>query len=248
MIKLLLPVRDILVTQPFGTSFTWYDPKKGKYVDFYQNLGFKGHMGIDFLANDGCMIRATHTGKVNKAYFNNGAGNYVEIIDESGEFATGYCHLKNFNVKVGDKIIMGKKIGEADNTGVYTTGSHLHFEIKLLDKNFNVLNKDNGYGGCVDPSQYFANQYGDKWFKPACYHRYGIKQDWLAEFNMRFKNVWLHRQLKKIGRLNLVNDTNTINKLVYGGWSLEEAINPAMNYVADHLKKDDLKRGIKPFE
>jgi hypothetical protein len=114
-----------------------------------------------------------------------------------------------------------------------------------LDKHFNVLNKDNGYGGCVDPSPYFANQYGDKWYEPACYHRYGRKQDRLAEFNMRFKNVWLHKQLG--AQLNKVNDTKFINKLVYGFWSFEEAINPAMNFITNHLKKNDLKRGLTPF-
>lgn len=246
MIALTYPLRDILITQPFGTSFIWYDEKKGKYVDFYQNLGFKGHMGVDFFAKGGKVL-ATHNGKINRAYFNQGAGNYVEIIDETGTFATGYCHLASFNVKVGDKVQIGQTIGVPDNTGVYTTGSHLHFEIKLLDKRGNVLNKDNGYNGCVDPSPYFANTYGDKWFEPASYHRYGRKQDWLAEFNMRFKNVWLHKQLGK-NRLNKVSDTKFINKLIYGNWSYEEAINPAMNFIADYLKKDDLKRGWKPFE
>jgi murein DD-endopeptidase MepM/ murein hydrolase activator NlpD len=244
MIQLLLPVKDIQVSQPFGTSFTWFDSKQGRYVDFYQNIGYAGHMGIDFRAND-CAVLATHSGRINRAYYNQGAGNYVEIIDESGDFSTGYAHLKSFNVKVGDKVTMGKIIGIADNTGVYTTGSHLHFEMKLLDKNSNVINKDNGYGGCIDPSEFFANQHGGKWYEPASYHRYGRKQDWLAEFNMRFKNLWLHRKLGK--QLNKIYDTKFINKLVYGGWSFDEALNPAMNFITDHLKKDDYKRGLVPF-
>ncbi len=245
MIQLIYPLRDIKVTQPFGTSFTWYDNDKKKYVDFYKNLGFDGHMGIDFMARNGAPVYATHTGKINKAYYNNGAGNYVEIMDESGEFATGYAHLLFFTVKVGDKITMGKQIGLANNTGIYTTGSHTHFEMKLYFLG-SVLNKKNGYGGCIDPAPYFKNQYGDKWFEPAAYHRYGIKQNLLAEFNMRFKNVWLHKKLGK--QLNKINDTSFINKLVYGGWSFEEAINPAMNEITDNLKKNDYKRGFKPFQ
>ena len=245
MIKLNYPLRDIMITQPFGTSFMWFDESKGKYVDFYQNLGYKGHMGLDFFAIGG-KVFATHDGKINKAYFHKGAGNYVEIIDTSGKFATGYAHLESFNVKVGDKVKAYQQIGVPDNTGVYTTGGHVHFEIKRLDGNGAVINKGNGYGGCEDPAPYFANTYGDKWYEPACYHRYGRNQDWLAEFNMRFKNVWLHKQLGKT-RINKINDTRFINKLVYGGWSLEEALNPAMNFTADYLKKDDVKRGMKPF-
>lgn len=244
--KLLLPVRDILITQPFGTSFTWYDKNKGKYVDFYKNLGYDGHMGIDFFAKDGCNVLAAHEGKVNKAYFTKGAGNYIEIITDG--YSTGYAHLKDFKVKVGDKVKAGQVIGTADNTGIYTTGSHLHFELKPLDSLDRVIQRDNGHNGCIDPAPFFVEQYGKNWYQPAAYHRYGRKADYWAEFNMRFKNYWLHRQLKKINRLNNIYDTIFINKLVYGGWSYDEAINPAMNIIANYIKKDDLKRGIKPFE
>lgn len=245
MIKLLYPLRDIQITQPFGTSFTWYDPDKKKYVDFYKNLGLNGHQGIDFMAKNGCPVLATHNGEVHKAYFHNGAGNYVEIIDETYKFATGYCHLEKIDVKVGDKIYAGEEIGTADNTGVYTTGSHLHFEFKLLGEYWKT-DKTNGYNGCSDPAQYFKNQYGNNWDKPAAYHRYWRKQDWLAEFNMRFKNVWLHKKLGK--SLNKIYDTCFINKLVYGAWSFDEAINPAMNFITDYLTKSQMQRGFKPFQ
>lgn len=245
MIKLLYPLRDIQITQPFGASFTWYDPEKKKYVDFYKNLGLQGHQGIDFMAKTGAPVLATHHGKVTKAYFHKGAGNYVEILDETREFATGYCHLEKFDVKAGDPVYAGEEIGTADNTGVYTTGSHLHFEIKLLDE-YLKTDKANGYNGCTDPAQYFKNQYGDNWNKPAAYHRYWKKQDWGKDFNTRFKNAWLHRRLGK--NINKVNDSGFINKLVYGNWSFEEAINPAMNFITDHLTKEQMKRGLKPFE
>jgi len=168
-----LPLRDIQVTQYFGSSFTWYDPVKKKYVDFYKNLGLNGHQGVDFYAMDGCPVLATHNGKINKAYFNKGAGNYIEIMDEGYRFTTGYCHLKSMNVEKGDSVKIGDIIGYADNTGVYTTGSHLHFELKELSERHDVINKNNGYGGCIDPAPYFTSK---KWNEPAAYHRYGRKQ------------------------------------------------------------------------
>jgi hypothetical protein len=161
-------------------------------------------------------------------------------------YKTIYYHLEKVLVKAGDKIKQGQIIGLADNTGKYTTGSHLHFGLKFL-KNGKVENYYNGYFGAVDPAPYFANMHGQKWYEPAAYHRYGRKQEWLAEFNTRFKNVWLHRKLIRMNRLNAVNDTIFINKIVYGGWAFDEAINPAMNSVANFVKKDDFNKGLYPF-
>ena len=245
---LLLPVKDIKVTQPFGTSFTWYDPKKKKYVDFYKNLGYAGHMGIDFLSiNQVCL--ASHDGIVTRSVDSPSAGKYVEItkLDDSGNgFKTLYCHLESYSVKNGDRVKQGQIIGITDNTGIYTTGSHLHFELKLI-RNFNeVIDNDNGFGGAIDPSEFFVELHGNKWYEPASYHRYGRRQEWLAEFNMRFKNIWLHKTLGE--RIKMIYDTKFINKLVYGGYSYEEAINPAMDFITNYLKKDDYKRGMKPFQ
>lgn len=248
--KLLLPVRDIHITQEFGVSFTWFDKEKGKFVDFYKNLGLNGHMGIDFRAKMGCKVTAAHEGKINKAYFNKGAGNYIEILGtgEADGYATGYAHLEEMHVKEGDRVKAGQVIGTADNTGVYTTGDHLHFELKPVDSLGRATLKNNGYNGCINPAPFFVEQYGKDWFQPAAYHRYGRKADYWKEFNMRFKNYWLHRQLKKINKLGNIYDNIFINKLVYGFWSFDEAINPAMNFITDHLTKDELKRGLKPFE
>lgn len=238
-LKLLLPVKDILISQPFGVS----------YVDFYTKLGMKGHNGVDFFAFDGCKILASHDGLVTYAGEDGDGGISITLtrtINGTG-FKTIYYHLQKCLVKVGDKVTQGQIIGLADNTGKYTTGSHLHFGLKFIT-NGSVDDYDNGYFGAVDPAPYFANMHGNNWYQPAAYHRYGRSGDYLAEIKMRFKNIWLHKKLIKINRLNSIYDNIFINKLVYGGWSFDEAINPAMNQIANFVKKTDFEKGIVPFK
>lgn len=239
MLKLLLPVRDVFITQPFGANF----------VDFYQKLGMTAHNGTDFRAKDGCPVLAAHNGIVAFAGTDGDGGISVAIefiVDDSG-YKTIYYHLRSHNVIKGEAVCAGDIIGYADNTGKYTTGSHLHFGLKFIE-NGKVKDYNNGYFGAVDPAPYFEARYGKYWDKPAAFHRYGRKQDWKAEWTMRFKNVWLHKRLIKINMLSKINDTEFINALVYGGWSFEDAINPAMYEIWSNLKKNEyVDENKRPF-
>jgi hypothetical protein len=235
-----LPVRDIQITQPFGANF----------LDFYAQWGLKGHPGIDFRAKCGCRIIAAHEGIVSWSGRGKDGGIGVEIWDKEKCFKTFYYHHKENSKKIhkGIKVSAGEVIALADNTGKYTTGDHEHFELYFVDEDGNTLNKNNGYGGSVDPAPYFEKEYGRHWDKPAAYHRYGRKQEWLAEFNMRFKNIWLHKQLKKVKQLHKIYDNEFINAMVYGGWDFDSVINPAMCELWKHLKKSEYENGRKPFE
>jgi hypothetical protein len=236
--KFLLPVKDILVTQPFGVN----------YANFYTAMGLKGHNGVDFLAHTGCKVLAAHDGVVTFAGEDGDGGISVTLTKATNGngFKTIYYHLEKVLVKVGDKIKQGQIIGLADNTGKYTTGSHLHFGLKAI-KNNQTENYGNGYKGALDPAPYFANMHGSKWYEPAAYHRYGRRGDYYAEIKVRFKNAWLHRQLIKINRLNSIYDNIFINRLTYGAWSYEEAINPAMNHLTNYVTKAQFENGVRPF-
>ena len=54
----------------------------------------------------------------------------------------------------GTPVELGELIGRSDNTGA-SSGTHLHFSVKLCDKNGKTLDKDNGYRGSVDISKIY---------------------------------------------------------------------------------------------
>ncbi len=55
-------------------------------------------------------------------------GNYVKLKHNNGMY-TLYAHLKNVNVKKGDRVKQGDILGEMGNTGK-AYGVHLHFEVR----------------------------------------------------------------------------------------------------------------------
>lgn len=96
----------------------------------YKTWGF--HHGIDIVAPKGTAIISTCDGTViatKKSKF--GYGNRV-TISHSNLYKTHYAHLNNIDVKIGQKIKHGDKIGTLGSTGI-STGSHLHYEIRYND-------------------------------------------------------------------------------------------------------------------
>ncbi len=89
------------------------------------------HTGIDIACDYGHPIAAADTGVV--SYVNwgwgGGYGNFVLITHGNG-FATLYAHLSSIAVAVGQAVRRGEVIGAEGSTG-YSTGPHLHFEIRL---------------------------------------------------------------------------------------------------------------------
>ena len=104
------------------------------------------HTGIDFTARPGTPIYATGDGVVRVASRNpDGYSGYgvVVIIDHGFGFRTLYAHLKSTNVRAGQHVKRGERIGEVGSTGL-STGNHLHYEV--------ILN-----GNKVNPVYYFFN-------------------------------------------------------------------------------------------
>ncbi len=100
---------------------------------------YKLHTGID-IAGSGCKgkpIVAANSGKVIKAGWNTAYGNMI-IIDHGGGYSTLYAHSSKLAVKVGDIVTRGQTIAYVGSTG-YSTGPHLHFEVRINGSTTNPL-------------------------------------------------------------------------------------------------------------
>ena len=89
----------------------------------------KPHNGVDFGAPKGTPVYATADGLVEIARFSNSAGNWVMINHHNG-YKTIYMHLDRIVVEENKRIKRGARIGYVGSTG-YSTGPHLHYEIRL---------------------------------------------------------------------------------------------------------------------
>ncbi len=87
------------------------------------SVGF--HAAIDFSAAYGTGVMATGRGTVTRASFAGDLGYYIEI-DHGYGLATGYAHLSEILVEVGQHVEKGDLIGRVGSTG-YSTGNHLHY-------------------------------------------------------------------------------------------------------------------------
>lgn len=117
-------------------------------ISSYYGWRFGGtdfHTGIDFPAPCNTPIRASASGTVifvRTGMHNNtrseGYGNYI-IIDHGGGYSTLYGHCNSVAVSVGESVTKGETIGYVGTTG-WSTGYHLHFEIRINGKATNPLN------------------------------------------------------------------------------------------------------------
>ena len=105
------------ITSPFGMRI---NPITHKY---------SGHTGIDIGVPYGTPIDAADGGTVIFAGWNVAYGN-MTVIDHGGGFSTMYAHQSKQLVAVGDHVTQGQIIGYIGTTG-WSTGPHLHFEIRV---------------------------------------------------------------------------------------------------------------------
>lgn len=89
----------------------------------------KMHTGQDIAAPSGTTIRAAGPGVVISTGWRGGYGNTV-IIDHGGGISTLYGHCSKIFAHAGQKVAVGDAIAAVGTTG-YSTGPHLHFEVRV---------------------------------------------------------------------------------------------------------------------
>jgi murein DD-endopeptidase MepM/ murein hydrolase activator NlpD len=89
------------------------------------------HRGTDFHAPPGTPVTAANDGVVIIAQPMFYEGNLV-VIDHGQQFSTLYMHLSKIQVKAGEHVTKGQRLGLSGATG-RVTGPHLHFAARWHD-------------------------------------------------------------------------------------------------------------------
>ena len=126
------------------TAFDFFKDKFIYPIDKYIITGVYGsqrilngkprrpHYGIDFHAPEGTPVKAMMDGEVtlaeNDMYFTGG----TIIFDHGHGISTLYMHMKDINVKVGQKIKQGQIVGTLGQSG-RATGPHLDIRLNWFD-------------------------------------------------------------------------------------------------------------------
>ncbi len=141
-------------TVPSATGFIWPVPGFSYISSYYGPRSIDNHKGIDVgdgnimggaivASRSGYVITAdnycTHNyGKSGSCGCGGGYGNYV-VINHDSSYTTLYGHMTNTVVTVGQYVEKGQIIGYVGSTG-WSTGAHLHFEVKVNGVNDDPMN------------------------------------------------------------------------------------------------------------
>ena len=90
---------------------------------------WRAHLGTDFAAPTGTAVRTVGDGVVDFAGVQNGYGNVV-YVKHQNQHVTVYAHLSRIDVRKGESVEQGQKLGAVGATG-WATGPHLHFEFRV---------------------------------------------------------------------------------------------------------------------
>ena len=126
----MLPVSGARISSPFGYRI---------HPIFKSRIY---HTGIDYAIAYGTPIRASNSGKVIYSGWYGGYGKVV-IVDHgviNGKPTTTlYAHMSSIKVGNGQLVNKGDVLGYEGTTG-YSTGPHVHFEVRINGKPNNPMN------------------------------------------------------------------------------------------------------------
>ena len=132
------PVYSVGNASGTSSGFIWPTNKKGAYVSC-GIWGYAGHTGTDITGTGyGSNIYASAAGTVVKVKWGSTGYGYYVIINHGNGIQTLYAHCSNIYVKQGQYVNQGDVIAAMGSTG-NSTGTHLHFEIRINGQYVNPL-------------------------------------------------------------------------------------------------------------
>lgn len=135
---------------PAGTMivpFAGFKPgavSKGGSVGAPRDGGRRKHNGEDFAAPVGTAIVAPASGVIIATPQGGAGGHQVRIRTDDGT-VFGFAHLSKLTAKVGATVSAGEELGLSGNTGINTSGPHVHMTVTAGGKK-------------VSPSEFFAGK------------------------------------------------------------------------------------------
>ncbi len=140
-------IYETLVSQGeyVGGMFAWPTPGYTNITSYFgwRFGGSDYHTGIDMSGSDiyGKSIVAANSGTVVFVRDYDPGGGYGKylIVDHGGGYTTLYAHCSEIMVSVGDSVSRMEPIAKVGSTG-WSTGPHLHYEIRIDAKPQNPLN------------------------------------------------------------------------------------------------------------
>jgi murein DD-endopeptidase MepM/ murein hydrolase activator NlpD len=117
---------NLFDTKISASNFVLFPPVNGTISDTY-NAEDK-HFAVDIVVAKDTPVKATADGTIIFAEWTVETG-YVVIIEHSYELISVYKHNAAITKQQGDLVKAGEVIAMAGNTGKFTTGPHLHFEL-----------------------------------------------------------------------------------------------------------------------
>ncbi|HKR03765.1 MAG TPA: M23 family metallopeptidase [Bacteroidia bacterium] len=108
------------------SSFYFFTPLKGTITADYEPK--KKHFGVDIVSKPNEAIKSTLDGTVIISDWTSETG-YVIGVQHSNNLFSFYKHNSALLKRAGDYVKAGEVIAIIGNSGEYTTGPHLHFEL-----------------------------------------------------------------------------------------------------------------------
>jgi len=116
----------------------FFSPLRGVVTEHFKSVA--DHFGIDIVSEANARISSVLDGTVIFAGWTLNTG-YVMYIQHDAQLVSVYKHNAELLKKTGDKVKAGEIIAIIGNTGEYSSGPHLHFELWYS-------------GNAIDPEQF----------------------------------------------------------------------------------------------